>query len=124
MNRRRDAMNRSPALLLLVVLLVGYAVYAASHVPALIVAPIVPMLLAAFLLQAVVALVAAIGTWNRQSWGPRAIVILGVIIAVTWLIEGFALGIVAYLYALSVALLALVLCVMAAAFITNRRQFV
>src|ERR1017187_2942885 len=100
-------MNRSATLLLITVVLAGYGVYAASFVPALLVAPLVA-LLCGFVVQAVCAFAAAVGVWRRDRWAAGALVLLGVSIAGTWLFEAFILGMVAYLYALLVAAIALI----------------
>jgi hypothetical protein len=112
--------DRSTALLLIAVLLAGYGVYIAGHVPAMLVGPPVPLLLIGFTLQAVCALAAAFGVWRDQAWGGAAVVLLGVSIAVTWLVEGFVLGIVAYLHALLVAVLAVVIALIIAAYVNRR----
>jgi hypothetical protein len=117
-------MNRSTTLLLIAVALAGYGVYAASHVPAMLVGSPVPALLIGFVLQAVCALAAALGVWRGRRWAAVAVVLLGVSIAGTWLIEGFILGIVAYLYALLVAAIALILTLVIAAYVNRQRSIV
>jgi hypothetical protein len=66
-----------------------------------------PLLLIGFVLQAACALAAAVGVWRRQPWAASVVVLLGVSIAATWLVEAFVLGIVVYLRLL-VAVLATV----------------
>ena len=117
-------MNRSTPLLLIVVALVGYGVYAASFVPAMLVGPAVPALLVGFVLQAVCALAAAFGVWRARRWAAVAVVLLGVSIAGTWLFEGFILGIVAYLYPLLVAAIALLAALIIAAYVNRQRSTV
>ena len=117
-------MNRSTPLLLIVVALAGYGVYAASYVPAMLVGPAVPALLIGFVLQAVCALAAAFGVWRGRSWATGALVLLGLSIAGTWLFEAFVLGIVAYLHALLVAVIALVVALAIAAYVKRQRPVV
>jgi hypothetical protein len=100
-------MNRSTTLFVIAIAPAGYGVYAASLVPAMLVGPTVPALLIGFL-QAVGAFAAALGVWRGLRWAAGARVLLGVCIGGTWLFEGFILGIVAYLYALAIAVIALI----------------
>ena len=113
--------DRPTALLLIAGALVGYAVYIGAHVPGMLIGPPLPLLLIGFVLQVVCAVAAAVGVWRRQSWAAGLVVLLGAIIAVTWLIEGFVLDIVPYLKALMVAVLAIVGALLVAAYV-NRRQ--
>ena len=114
-------MHRSTALLVIAVALAGYGVYAASYLPALLVGSQVPALLIGFLLQTVCALAAALGVWRGQRWAAVAMVVLGVCIAGTWLFAGFVLGIVAYLHALLIAAIALVVTLILAAYVNRQR---
>ena len=109
--------DRSTALLLIAVVLAAYGVYIAAYVPAMLLGQPLPLLLIGFVLQAVCALVAAVGVWRGQSWAAAVVVLLGVSIAATWLIEGFVFGIVAYLHALLVAVLAIVVALIIAAYL-------
>jgi hypothetical protein len=112
-------MDRSTTLLLIAIVLGVYGVYVASHVPAMLVGP-VPALLIFFVLQTVCALAAAIGVWRDQRWAAGLVVLLGLSIAGTWLFEAFILGIVAYLRALLVAVAALILAWIIAAYINRQ----
>jgi hypothetical protein len=112
--------DRPTALLLIALTLAAYGVYIASHVPAMLVGPVTPLLLIGFALQAVCALVAAIGVWRGDRWASGAVVLLGIIVAATWLVEAFVLGIVAYLRALLVALFAVVIAVVVARYLDRR----
>ena len=112
--------DRSTALLLIAVALAGYGVYIAGYVPAMLIGQPVPLLLIGFVLQAVCALAAAVGVWRGQPWAAGVVVLLGVSIAATWLIEGFVLGIVAYLHALLVAVLAIVVALIIAAYVNRQ----
>jgi hypothetical protein len=65
---------------------------------------------------------AAFGVWRGQRWAAWAVVLLGVCIAGTWLFEGFILGIVAYLYALLAAGIALGVTLVMAAYANRQRS--
>ena len=114
--------DRSTALLLIAVGLAGYGVYIAGYVLAMLLGQPVPLLLIGFVLQAVCALAAAFGVWRGQPWAAGAVVLLGVSIAATWLVEGFVLGIVAYLHALLVAVLAIVVACIIAAYVNREHH--
>jgi hypothetical protein len=113
-------MNRSTALLLIAVALAGYGVYIAAYVPAMLLGRPVPLLLIGFVLQVLCALAAAFGVWRGLPWAAGAVMLLGVSIAATWLIEGFVLGIVAYLHALLVAVLAIAVALVIAAYVNRQ----
>ena len=112
--------DRSTALLLIAVALAGYGLYIAGYVPAMLLGQPVPLLLIGFVLQAVSALAAAFGVWRRQSWAASVVVLLGVSIAATWLIEAFVLGIVAWLHALLVAVFAILVALIIAAYVNRQ----
>jgi hypothetical protein len=111
--------DRPTALRLIAVALAGYGVYIAGYVPAMLLGQPVPLLLIGFVLQVACALAAAVGVWGGQPWAARVVVLLGVSIAATWLIEGFVLGIVAYLHALLIAVLAIAVAVVIAAYVNR-----
>ena len=111
--------DRSTALQLIAVLLAGYGLYTAAFVPAMLLGPSDPLLLVGFVLQAVFGIAAGFGVWRSQRWAPAATILLGVSIAATWLVEGFVLGIVAYLHALMVAILAVAITMIVAAYINR-----
>jgi len=113
--------DRSTTLVVIAIALAGYGVYTAAYVPAMLVGPPMPLLLSGFVLQVVCAIAAAIGIWRGRPWAAGVVALLGVSIAATALIEGFVLGIVAYLRALLVAVLALVVAMMIAAYLNQRR---
>jgi hypothetical protein len=110
-------MNRSTTLLVIAVALAVYGVYAASYVPGMLAGAPAPILLVGFVLQAVCALAAAFGVWRGYGWAAGVLVLLGVSIAATWLVEAFVLGIVAYLRALLAAVIAMVVTVGIVAFV-------
>ena len=114
--------DRSTVLLLLVVGLAGYGVYIAAYVPAMLLGPSAPLLVIGFVLQAMCALAAAAGVWRDQRWAASVVVLLGVSIAATWLIEAFVFGIVAYLHALLVAVLAIVVALIVAAYVNRQHE--
>lgn len=114
-------MNRPMTLLLIALVLAGYGLYAASHVPALMVGSATPLLLIAFVLQALFAFAAAFGTWRSRPWAAGAAILLGVTVAITWLVEAFVLGIVAYLSALAVAAIAVIATLIIAAYLKGTR---
>ena len=109
--------DRSTALSLIAVALAGYGVYIATYVPAMLASPPILLLLIGFVVQAVCALAAAFGVWRRRPWAPGVMLLLGVSIAITWLVEGFVLDIVAYLHALLVAVLAVAVASILAAYV-------
>ena len=112
--------NRSTALSLIAVALAGYGVYVGSYVPGLLFGQSLVLLLICFVLQTVCALAAAIGVWRGQPWAPRVVVFLGVAVAATSLVEAFVLGIVAYLHAILVAVAAIVIFAVIAAYLNRR----
>lgn len=114
--------DRSTALLLIAVALAGYGLYIAAFVPAMLIGPPVPLLLIGFVLQAVFGIAAAFGVWRRRPWAAAATVLLGIFVAATWLVEGFVLGIVAYLHALLVAILAIVVALILAVYVRRRGE--
>jgi hypothetical protein len=113
-------MNRSTATLLIAMALAVYGLYIASYVPALLIGPSVPALVIGFVLEAVCALGAAIGVWRGKRWATAVLTLLGASIAGTWLFEAFILGIVAYLRALVVAGIAVVITLLLAAYIKRQ----
>src|SRR5258706_1626918 len=114
-------MNRSLGVIVIAVLLAAYGFYGGSFVPAMLVVPAAPVLLVGYVLQTIAAFVAATGVWMKRPWATTALVVLGAFVSATWLVEGFALGIVAYFDALAVAVLAMVLCIVGAAYVGQRR---
>lgn len=112
--------DRSTALLLIAVALAGYGVYIVRYVPGLLVGRPAALLLIGFVLQAACAFAAAVGAWRCQRWAAGVVVLLGVSIAATWLTEAFVLGIVAYVHALLVAVLAIVGTLVIAAYVKPR----
>jgi len=114
-------MNRSTTLLVIAVGLAVYGLYSASYVPGLLVGTPVPILLVGVVLQAIFAFAAAFGVWRDRSWAAGVLVLLGVTIAATWLVEAFVFGLVAYLPALAVATLAVIVTLGIATYVGSRR---
>jgi hypothetical protein len=109
--------DRRTVLLLIALLLAGYGLYKAAYLPALLVDPISPLVLICFVLQVALAIAAAAGVWRDARWSAGVVVLLGVVIALTWLIDGFVLGIVAYLEALLRAVIALLVTIAIAVYV-------
>ena len=112
--------NRSTALILIALALAGYGLYMGSYVLGMLVGQPPVLLLICFVLQVVCAFAAAIGVWRCHSWASGAVVALGLAVAVTSLVEAFVLGIVAYLHALLIAVAAIVIVLIIAAYVNRR----
>ncbi len=112
-------MNRSTALLLIAIALVGYGIYRALYLPGMFVDPQVPLLLVAFLLQAVFGIVAGVGVWRRARWAPLAIGLLCASIVATAFVE-VIIGIIAYLRALLDAVVAIVVTVFLVGYVRDQ----
>ena len=102
---------------MIAIVLGGYGIYRALYLPAMLVGPTDPLLLVGFLLQAVLGILAGVAVWLGTRPAPLLVVLLGVAIAATALIEAFVLGIVAYLYDLMVAVVAIVATLVVAAWV-------
>jgi hypothetical protein len=101
-----QAVERRPGLLLLAIALAGYGVYRALYAIAMLPAPASALLLLAFALEAVLAILAAVGVWRERDWAAAALLGLGLAIALTALIE-VLLGILGWLIALFIAIAAI-----------------
>jgi hypothetical protein len=119
---RSVGLNRSTTLLLIAIALAGYGIYRALFIPAMLVGPPVPLLLVGFLLQVMSGIVAGVGVWRGARWAAVAIVLLGASIAATALIEGFILGILAYLRALLEGVAALVVTFLLGAYVNGELE--
>lgn len=95
-------MPRSPLFPLVALVLAGYGIWTALYIPGLLIGPGIPLLLIAFTLQAIAALLAAVGLWRGQAWARMPTLLLGAAIAATQLVE-VLLGIVPYLRAVVIA---------------------
>ncbi len=114
-------MERRTALLLVAIALAAYGVYRALYAIAMLAAPTSPLLLLALALQAVLAILAAVGVWLQQSWAAASLLVLGASIAATALVEAFVLGIVPWLYALLIAIAAIAIALLLGAYINRSR---
>jgi hypothetical protein len=119
-------MRRTPVHAVIAAILAVYGLYIASYIPPLIDGGDVPapLLFAGFLLQACAAFLAAVAVWNAAAWAPGAVVMLGIAIAATEIMQAFVLGVIPFDHALLVAVVALVLTVFVAAYIRRPRLMV
>ena len=76
-------------------------------------------MLLAFALQAVLAILAAVGVWREQRWAAASLLLLGATIAVTALVEAFVLGIIGWLYALLIAVAAIAIALLLSAYVNR-----
>jgi len=109
--------ERHTALLLLAIALLAYGVYHAFYAITMLVAPASPLLLLAFALQAALAILAAVGVWRQQRWAAAVLLLLGASVAATALVEAFVFGIIAWLYALLIAIAAIVIALLLGAYV-------
>ena len=114
-------MERHTALLLLAIALAAYGVYHALYAIAMLPGLASPLLFFAFALQAVLAILAAIGVWRQQRWAAAALLLLGASIAATALVQALVLGIIGWLYALLIAIAAIVIALLLAAYVNRSR---
>jgi hypothetical protein len=112
-------MERHTALLLIAIALAAYGVYHALYAVAMLAGPGSLLMLLAFALQAVLAILAAVGVWRQQRWAAAALLLLGASIAATALVEAFVLGIIAWLYALLIAIAAIVIALLLGAYVNR-----
>ena len=68
-------MERRTALLLIAIALAAYGVYHALYAISMLLAPASPLLLVAFALQAVLAILAAVGVWRQQRWAATVLLL-------------------------------------------------
>ena len=94
-----------------------YALYTASFLPGMLVAPTVPILLFGTISKTVLAFACAVGIWTGRPWAPVLVMLTGIVIAVLWMVYGFVLGIVAYLYGVAMAVTAVLLTLIMAAYV-------
>jgi hypothetical protein len=111
--------ERHTALLLIAIALAAYGVYHAFYAIAMLLAPASPLLLLAFVVQAALAIFAAVGVWREQRWAAAALLLLGASIAATALVEAFVLGIIGWLYALLIAIAAIVIALLLGAYVNR-----
>jgi hypothetical protein len=109
--------ERHTALLLIALALVAYGVYHALYAIVMLPEPGSLLLFLGFALQAVLAILAAVGVWRRQRWAAAALLLLGASIAATALVEAFVLGIIGWLSALLIAIAAIVVTLLLGAYV-------
>lgn len=112
-------MERHTALLLIAIALAAYGVYQAFYAIAMLLAPASLLLLLAFVVQAALAIFAAVGVWREQRWAAAALLLLGASIAATALVEAFVLGIIGWLYALLIAIAAIAIARLLGAYVNR-----
>ena len=110
-------MSRPTALLLIAIALLVYGLYHAIYAIAMLPGPASPLLLLAFAVQAMLAILAAAGVWRRERWAGTTLLLLGASIAATALIEAFVLGILPWLYALLIAAAAILIALLLRAYL-------
>jgi hypothetical protein len=110
-------MERSLVLLLIALALAAYGVWRAFYAIAMLPGLASPLLFFLFTLQASLAIAAAVGVWRRRRWAGAALLLLAASIAVTALVEAFALGIIGWLYALLIAAVAIVIALILGAYV-------
>jgi hypothetical protein len=113
------ALERSTGLLLIALALLAYGVYHALYAIAMLSGPTSLLLFVAFVLQAVLAILAAFGVWRRQRWAAAVLLLLGASIAATALLESFVLGILGWLYALMIAIAAIGVALLLGAYLSR-----
>ena len=112
-------MERSVVLISIAFALLAYGLYHAIYAVAMLPRPASALLLLAFALQAVLAILAAVGVWRRQPWAGTALLLLGGSVAATVLIEALVLGILGWLYALLIAVAAVLIAFLLAAYVNR-----
>jgi hypothetical protein len=112
--------ERRTGSLLLALALVGYGVYRALYAIAMLPAPASPLLLFAFVLEAVLAILAALGVWRERDWAAAAVLGLGLAIALTALCE-VLLGILGWLIALFIMVAAIAIALLLGAWLRRPR---
>jgi hypothetical protein len=111
--------ERRTALLLIAIALAAYGVYHAIYAIAMLPVPASLLLLLGFALQAVLAILAAVGVWREQHWAATVLLLLGASIAATALIEAFVLGIIGWLVALLIAIAAIGIALLLVAYVSR-----
>lgn len=112
-----DTGRRQPALLLVSIALVAYGVYHGLYAASMLAGAWSPLLLLAFALQAVLAILAAVGVWRRRRWAAVSLLMLGASVAATALTESFVLGLIGWLYALLIAIAAIAIALLLALYV-------
>lgn len=113
-------MERRTVLLLLAIALAGYGAHRALTAIAMLPAPASLLMLLAFALEAVLAILAAVGVWRERDWAAAAVLGLGASIALTALIE-VMLGVLGWLIALLIVIAAITAAVLLGAWLRRPR---
>ena len=103
--------------LLIAIALAAYGLYHAVLAIAMLPSPASLWLWLAFAVQAVLAIMAAAGVWRLRRWAGTVLLLLGVSVAATALIEAFVLGIIGWLYALLIAVAAIAIALLLGAYL-------
>jgi hypothetical protein len=111
--------ERQTGLLLIAIALAAYGSYHALYAIAMPPALASPLLWVAFALQAVLAILAAVGVWRHQRWAAAALLLLGAVVAGRALVDGFVVGSIGWLYALLIAIAALVIALLLGAYVNR-----
>ena len=114
---RGALMDRPTALLLLGLALAAYGVYHALYAITMLPGSPPLVLFLSFALQALLALLAALGVWRRQPWAAAALLLLGATVAATALVEAFVLGIIGWLNALLIAIGSIVIALLLGSYV-------
>jgi hypothetical protein len=112
-------MERRTGLMLIVLALAVYGGYRLLYAATMLPVSASPFMLIAFGVQAVLAILAAIGVWRQQRWAAASLLLLGASIAMTALVEAFVLGIIPWLYAILLAIAAIVVALLLGAYINR-----
>jgi hypothetical protein len=112
-------MERRTALMLIALALAVYGGYRLLYAVTMLPATDSPFMLIAFGVQAVLAILAAIGVWRQQRWAAAALLLLGASIAMTALVEAFVLGIIAWLYAILLGIVAIAVALLLGAYVNR-----
>jgi hypothetical protein len=112
-------MERRTVLILIALALAVFGGYRLLYAIAMLPVSESPFMLIAFGVQAVLAILAAIGVWRQQRWAAAVLLLLGASIAITALVEAFVLGIIAWLYAILLAIAAIVVALLLGAYINR-----
>jgi hypothetical protein len=101
--------------------LASYGIWQALYAITMLPDPASPLLWLGIALQAVLAILAAIGVWRQQRWAGATVLLLGATVAATVLVEAFVLGILAWLYALLLAIAAIAIAFVLSAYVNRAR---
>lgn len=109
-------MERRTVLLLLSIALAGHGAHRALTSIAMLPAPASLLMLLAFALEAVLAILAAVGVWRGRDWAAAAVLGLGLSISLTALIE-VVLGLLGWLIALLIVIAAILVALLLGAWL-------